>query len=169
VDLTGKLLVALPVLAESVFERTVILVLTHGDGEGAVGVVLNRPSATALVGPLPRWESLAAQPAVVFYGGPVQPEVAIALGIDGDSLGTVDLDEDPALVPVREVRVFAGYAGWAPGQLENELAERSWVIVDSEADDAFRADADDLWYTVLRRQPEPLRRLAFLPQDLSIN
>jgi putative transcriptional regulator len=168
VVLTGKLLVALPVLVDPNFDRTVVLVLSHGD-EGAIGVVLNRPSATDVDGPLPRWSDAVAQPAVVFVGGPVEPELAIALGQDDDGVGTIDLDGDPALRTARQVRVFAGYAGWSAGQLESELVEGAWAVCDSEPDDAFRSDADALWHAVLARQGEPLRRLALLPDDLSVN
>ena len=167
-ELTGKLLVALPMLVDPNFDRTVVLVLSHGD-EGAVGVVLNRPSTTAVGEALPDWSGVAAAPAVVFVGGPVQPEMAIALGHDGDLVATVDLEADPALLTFREVRVYAGYAGWSGGQLEDELLEGAWVVCDGEPGDAFRADAQDLWYAVLRRQPGELRRLALLPEDPSLN
>lgn len=167
-SMAGKLLVALPALSDGIFDRSVVLLLDHDVG-GAVGVVLNRPTATHLGDPLPRWEPLAAEPAVVFVGGPVQPDLAIAIGRDGDVIDTVDLDSDPALATVGAVRVFAGYAGWSAGQLEDELARQAWVVVDSHPDDAFRPDADDLWHTVLARQAPPLNRLAMLPDDLSVN
>jgi putative transcriptional regulator len=166
--LTGRLLVATPALGDSTFERSVVLVLDHDEG-GAVGVVLNRPTTPHLGDPLPTWEALAAEPAVVFVGGPVQPDLAIAIGRDGDVIDTVDLDSDPALATVGTMRVFAGYAGWSAGQLEDELARLAWVGVDSRPDDAYRPDADDLWHKVLARQPPPLNRLAMLPDDLSVN
>jgi putative transcriptional regulator len=166
--LAGKLLVALPVLSDGIFDRSVVLLLDH-DEDGAVGVVLNRPTEMDLHDPLPRWEALAAEPAVVFVGGPVQPDVAIALARDGDVIGTVDLDGEPDVEQVGPVRVFAGYAGWSPGQLEGELARRAWVVCESEPDDAFRSDARDLWHTVLARQTGELRKLAMLPDDLSVN
>ena len=167
-ELTGKLLVALPMLVDPNFDRTVVLVLSHGD-EGAVGVVLNRPSSTEVGDLLPDWSGVTAHPAVVFVGGPVQPEMAIALGHDGDLVATVDLEADPTLLTFREVRVYAGYAGWSGGQLEDELLEGAWVVCDSEAGDAFRADAKDLWYEVLRRQTGELARLAMLPEDPTLN
>lgn len=168
--LAGKLLVALPAAISegSIFDRSVVLLLDHDD-DGAIGVVLNRPTTMNLDEPLPSWEPLAAEPAVVFVGGPVRPEVAIGLGREGDEVGPIDLDADPAFSTARPVRVFAGYAGWSPGQLEHELARKSWVVVDSEPGDAFRPDADDLWHAVLARQHGPLRQLAMLPDDLSVN
>src|SRR5687768_2508756 len=127
----GKLLVATPDLEDPNFFRTVVLMLEHTD-DGALGVVLNRPTIAELTEPLPAWAPMAAEPAVVFTGGPVQPEAAIGLGrrtpgegepdgfaaLFGD-LGTVDLERPPdAVVPVIDrIRVFAGYAGWGPGQL----------------------------------------------------
>lgn len=159
---------ALPILTETPFRRTVILLLQHDD-EGAVGVIINRPTELALADALPRWVDRAAEPAVVFEGGPVQPELAIAIAWDGTALDTVDLDADPLQRPERSVRVFSGYAGWSAGQLENELVEGAWVVVDAVPTDAFRADAEDLWYAVLRRQDEPLRQLGLLPDDLSVN
>jgi putative transcriptional regulator len=166
--LTGKLLVALPALSAGIFDRSVVLLLNHDD-DGALGVVLNKPTTTELAEPLASWAPLAADPPVVFVGGPVQPEMAIGLGRDGDTIGTLDLDSDPLVAGVAAVRVFAGYAGWSAGQLEDELAQHAWVVVDSEPDDAFRPDADDLWHAVLARQTGPLARLAMLPDDLSVN
>ena len=167
-DLTGKLLVALPMLVDPNFARTVVLLLSHGE-EGSIGLVLNRPSTVDLAEPLPRWSPVAASPAVVFEGGPVQPDMAIALGHDGDVIATVDLDDDPTLLPVREVRVFAGYAGWSAGQLEDELSEGAWTVCESVPGDAFSPDAADLWYAVLGRQRNELARLALLPDDIHVN
>ncbi|HYX44078.1 MAG TPA: YqgE/AlgH family protein, partial [Acidimicrobiales bacterium] len=128
-SLSGRLLVAAPSLRDPNFERTVVLVIEHGE-EGALGVVLNRPSGTDLAAALPRWDAVAAQPSVVFVGGPVARSAAIGLGaasVPGEvegwrplfaGIGSVDLEQDPGdlAVPVRDVRVFAGYAGWSPGQ-----------------------------------------------------
>src|ERR1700694_56140 len=122
--LGGRLLVANPVLPDPNFDRTVVLMLAHEE-EGALGVVLNRPSEMELDAPLPRWERLAADPPVVFVGGPVAPGAAICLGrmpagqpaagwtpVTGE-LGTLDLEQDPDEVAegVAQIRVFAGYAG----------------------------------------------------------
>lgn len=168
-DLAGKLLVALPLLSDPNFDRTVVLLLTHGE-DASIGVVLNRPSTTQVAEVLPRWEDLAADPAVVHVGGPVQPEVAIALGLGADlEVATIDLDGDPLLAAVREIRVFAGYAGWSPGQMEAEVAEGAWVVVDARPLDAFSAAPEDLWPAVLRRQPGTLAWMANLPEDVSVN
>jgi putative transcriptional regulator len=182
----GKLLVATPELPDPNFARTVVLVLEHSD-EGALGVVLNRPTDTSLVESLPRWADRAAPPAVVFVGGPVQPDAAIGLARraaadtdepDGggfatlfDRLGTVDLELGPEEITpaVDAVRVFAGYSGWGPGQLDGELAAEGWYVCDADADDLWTAHPNDLWRAVLRRQPGPLRLVAGFPDDPSQN
>ena len=180
-SLRGRLLVATPVLYDPNFDRSVVLLLDHG-GEGALGVVLNRPSGTELDDPLPGWGPLAAEPAVVFVGGPVEPGAAIAIGRaatsepDGWSavlgrLGTIDLTLEPHQVAggVEAVRIFAGYAGWGGGQLEGEIAAGAWVVVDAEPGDVMTDDPDSLWRTVLRRQRGSVAWLANYPDDPSLN
>lgn len=181
-SLTGRLLVAAPALHDPNFDRTVILVLEHGE-EGALGVVLNRPTTTDLYAALPRWERFAADPSVVFEGGPVAPNAAICLGRapgssepDGWSplfagLGTVDLDRDPEDLPepVRDIRLFVGYAGWGPGQLEGEVAAGAWYVLDALPTDAVSDAPDDLWRTVLRRQRGRLAMVANFPADPVMN
>jgi putative transcriptional regulator len=178
----GKLLVATPELEDPNFFRAVVLVLDHTE-EGALGVVLNRPSAAALADPLPDWAPLAVEPAVVFVGGPVQPEAAIGLGRragagdpDGfaelfGELGTVDLERSPDAVapPVDRVRIFAGYSGWGPGQLEGELAADGWFVVEVDSADLWSEAPSNMWRTVLRRQRGQLRVFADFPLDPESN
>ncbi|MBM3671214.1 MAG: YqgE/AlgH family protein [Actinobacteria bacterium] len=178
----GRLLVATPELEDPNFFRTVMLMLDHTE-EGALGVVLNRPTTASVSEPLPEWASIAAEPAVVFVGGPVQPEAAIGIGRragtgepDGfatlfGELGTVDLERPPTAVapPVDRLRVFAGYAGWAPGQLERELAADGWFVVESDAADPWSDAPTDLWRRVLRRQRGQLRVFADFPMDPQAN
>jgi putative transcriptional regulator len=178
----GRLLVATPELEDPNFFRTVVLVLEHNK-EGALGVVLNRPSPSPLAEPLPRWTDLAADPAVVFVGGPVQTEAAIGLARRADAgqpegfaplfgdLGTVDLERAPDDVapPVDRVRVFAGYAGWGPGQLEGELEADGWFVVDAEPADPWSPEPAELWRAVLRRQRGKLRVFAEFPADPALN
>lgn len=172
---------ALPVLVDPNFDRTVVLVLEHSP-DGALGVVLNRPGDLRLDEPLPSWAGVAAPPAVVFVGGPVGAGAAIGLGVvpgapaeregfvqvAGD-LGTVDLASAPLEVGVAEVRVFAGYAGWGPGQLEGEIEAGAWLVVDAAPGDALSPDPSTLWRRVLRRQPGRLWWLANVPTDASVN
>jgi len=182
-SLRGRLLVAAPSLADPNFARAVVLVLDHGP-DGAVGIVLNRPSDAAVADPLPAWRDVVAEPRVLFVGGPVAGDTAIGLGaaatgsedggfdpLDVDvGVGTVDLSRDPSEVPLEELRVFCGYAGWSEGQLESELAEGSWVVAAvTPQDDVFGADPDELWARVLRRQPGRVAWLAGCPADVSSN
>lgn len=179
---TGRLLVATPALDDPNFARAVVLVLDH-DEDGALGVVLNRASEVTVEDTLPPWEHLVAYPAVLFGGGPVEPTAVVALGRavagvapDGwtpivDRIRLVDLDDDPVLAAsdLERVRLFAGYAGWAPGQLEEEIAQGAWFAVDASPDDVFTDDPDGLWQAVLRRQEGELALLATFPPDPSMN
>jgi putative transcriptional regulator len=181
-SLKGRLLVATPALGDPNFDGTVILVLEHG-GDGAVGVVLNRPTATDVAEPLPGWHRLAADPAVVFTGGPVAPEAAICLARSWPDeavesyeplvgpVGTLDLSIDPDDVAsaLQAVRVFAGYAGWSGGQLEGEIEAGAWFVVDATPDDALSADPASLWAAVLRRQRSKLAMFANFPPDPAVN
>ena len=180
----GKLLVATPELVEPTFARTVVLLLQHSDDDGALGVVVNRPSGTPVGEVLPSWQDVVDPPSDVFVGGPVQPEAAICLGLSrtgsgpsphlaplpGDPLlTTVDLDADPLLVQplVRGLRVFAGCAGWSPGQLEGEVEEGSWWVLDSLPGDAFVPAPSLLWRQVLRRQRGRLALYSTWPDDVA--
>lgn len=182
-SLRGHLLIAGPALLDPNFHRTVVLVGEHGE-EGAMGVVLNRPSAVAVadaVEPLARLDGLEGASEAVFVGGPVQPQAIVVLGEFEDPeqagalvLGTVGFlpgeIEDPAEVgALTRARVFAGYAGWAPGQLEGELEEGSWIVEPAEPDDVFTADPEALWSAVLRRKGGPFALLASMPPDPSLN
>lgn len=184
---SGCLLVASPLMGDPNFDRTVVLLIAYHD-EGALGLVLNRPSQMGVAEPLPQWEHLAAEPAVLFLGGPVQHQAVICLarrsvpaagepgagetGLDevAPGVATVDLDRDPSLVEGRvgSVRLFAGYAGWAAGQLDAEMAAGAWWAVDAEADDAFTLEPQRLWSRVLRRQPPPLVFVSYFPADPSL-
>ena len=178
-SVAGRLLVAGPSLLDPNFARTVILMLEHND-DGAVGVVLNRPTEAGLLDHLPGWWSAAADPRVVFIGGPVGEGggVGLARGTGGVlmegwaqvvGIRAVDLESEPADADDLEVRVFAGYAGWGPSQLEGELALGSWLIVDAQPDDVFTSEPTRLWPRVLRRQGGRLALLATMPLDPSLN
>jgi putative transcriptional regulator len=188
--LRGRLLVASPLLTAPPFLRTVIAVLDH-NSDGALGVVLNRPTDASLGEVLPAVADLGTAPAVIYTGGPVEPSAAIGLGLvdanqrDNELVGTgtaawrpvdpplvtVDLDADPALLAasLRRLRVFAGYAGWTSGQLEAEIAAGAWYVVDAAELDPFDATPDGLWSAVLRRQPWPLSAVAVAPIDPRLN
>lgn len=171
-SLSGKLLIASPSMSDA-FRRAVVLVVEHSE-EGAFGLVLNRPSE-ATVGEVASELSVAlGADAVVHIGGPVQPNAVTAIAeheeplestklVFGD-VGMVDLEAPPAL---RRVRVFAGYSGWAPGQLDGELEAEAWIVEDASADDVFAAG--DLWAEVLGRMGGEFSLLARMPLDPSLN
>lgn len=176
-SLAGRLLVAAPALSDGIFDRTIVLLVEHND-DGAMGLVLNEPSQVPLAEAVPEWAGLAAEPAVTFVGGPVDPSVAFGLGRGGrqatdgwtpilGGVGVVDLSRDPVLVgvQVREVRLFVGYAGWAPGQLEGEIDAGAWFTVSAAPGDPFHPDPATLYRDVLRRQPGRLALLSTYPAD----
>ncbi len=179
----SRLLVAMPPLIDPNFDRSIVLVLEHSP-DGALGVVLNRatPERPAQVA---GWLDRACDPSAVFSGGPVEPAALIGVGhrpegdtahgwepLGGDpraTIGTVDLALDPADVEVGRLRIFRGYAGWGPLQLDAEIAADAWAIVDAQADDVFTGDPAGLWRRVLARQPNRLAWLAHYPADTSVN
>ena len=172
----GILLVASPLLVDPNFYKTVVFVLQH-DLDGAVGVVLNRPSEEPVESHLPEWARRLEDPPVVFVGGPVDPAVAIGVVLSDrpaeptalGGVGMVDLAGDPAAGTPGPVRVFSGYAGWGPGQAEAEVAEGAWLVLEARADDVFTHDPADLWSSVLRRQGGRVAMLATFPLDPSMN
>ncbi|MFJ9377869.1 MULTISPECIES: YqgE/AlgH family protein [unclassified Streptomyces] len=185
-SLTGRLLVATPALADPNFDRAVVLLLDH-DEEGSLGVVLNRPTPVDVGDILEGWADLAGEPGVVFQGGPVQLDSALGVavipgGATGEStplgwrrvhgaIGLVDLEAPPELLAsaLGSLRIFAGYAGWGPGQLENELVEGAWYVVESEPGDVSSPSPERLWREVLRRQRSELAMVATYPDDPSLN
>jgi len=171
--LRAHLLIASPRLADY-FRRSVVLVLEHNE-EGAMGVVLNRPSDALVRNAVPDLVHLGELDDIVQVGGPVQPQAVIVLGefeqpedasrIVAGELGVVDPDRADA--ELRRARVYAGYAGWAPGQLEAELEEDAWIVEPIDPDDPFRED--DLWPAALARKGGEYALLARMPPDPSLN
>lgn len=178
----GRLLVATPQIEEGIFARSVILVLGHDD-TGAQGVVLNQPTEAVVDAILPGWGAFASSPGSVFHGGPVAVDTAIGLvrmpGLASSeavqrlfgATGVVDLDSPPAqtLATATGLRVFVGYAGWSPAQLDGEIATGSWYVVDAESSDAFSDTPELLWRQVLARQSAPLAWMATYPADPALN
>lgn len=171
------LLVATPQLASGLFRRSVVLVCDH-DAEGALGVVLNHPTMEGVDQHLPAWGAVAAAPPNVFVGGPVQPEVAVALAMGRASFtievprfdGAVGLVDVAGEVPGEAVvRVFSGYAGWSPGQLDEEIEEGSWWLVPAEREDLFSPDPKGLWRRVVGRQPGEIAMFTHYPEDAALN
>ena len=162
----GSLLVATPLLGDPNFARSVVLMLQH-DEDGSLGVVLDRPTTIPVRDFLPAWAEVAAAPAVVFHGGPVQPDIGIGIGIRFGSIEILDLGGEP--VDTSPVRIFGGCAGWGPDQLDDELAEGAWFVVDFENSDLLTESPEELWPAVLRRQPGHLSIFSTYPADPRMN
>ena len=186
--LAGRLLVATPMLGDPNFRRTVVLVVEHETEQGTLGVVLNRPTKVPVGQVLEPWSELATDPSVVFNGGPVSPNSALAIAhvpgtdepvgwhpLDGAPavarLGLVDLDAPPGLLAaaIVSLRVYAGYAGWSAGQLKGEIEEGAWYVLPAQPGDVFAAEPGELWRQVLRRQQDDLAFVATYPDDPTLN
>lgn len=179
----GDVLVASVLLADGVFNQTVVLVL-DADEDGALGVILNEVSATPLQAVLPDWASAVSEPPVLFHGGPVSPNGAICIASVTsteeeppgwrrlfDSVGLLHLDTPIEIVAgaYRDLRIYAGYAGWAAGQLQAEIAQGMWHVMSADYDDVFCTTPASLWRTVLRRQGAELAFFATWTEDPELN
>jgi len=179
VDLTGRLLLSNATLFDPNFRRTVVLI-GHHDEEGAVGVVLNRPLGVPVDAAVPPLSDLVAAGEELFEGGPVQRDAAVviaeftdperaslvafgAIGFLPDEMDTNDRD---AIV---RARIFAGYSGWGPGQLEDELAEDAWLVTEATEADVFTPEPERLWERVVRRLGPGYALLQTMPIDPSAN
>ena len=178
-SLRGKLLIASPVLVDPNFARTVVLITEHGD-EGAMGIVLNRPADTEVADVLPELADIAADEPI-FVGGPVQPEALVVLGefsnpdkaawivVADVGLVSADTDIDELPASVRRGRVYAGFSGWGPGQLEAELEEEAWIVEPPIPPELFPDDPGTLWSDVLERKGGQYALVARMPEDPRLN
>jgi putative transcriptional regulator len=176
----GQLLVAGPALLDPNFWRTVVLVVEHND-EGALGLVLNRPSETSVGEAVPQLETLLDAEERLFIGGPVQPSAVIVLAefedaadaalIAFDDVGVLGTGPSPddLTAGVRSGRAFLGHAGWGPGQLDGELERGDWILEAAKLEDAFSGDPKGMWSDVLTRKGGSYALVARMPADPSMN
>jgi putative transcriptional regulator len=177
-SLRGQLLVSSPSLIDPNFRKTVVLI-AHHDDEGAMGLVLSRPSAVAAAEAVPLLEGLPGAERPVFVGGPVQPQAFMVLAeFDDledsvapifDHIGFMSADAEPEQLSILRVRLFAGYAGWGAGQLEAELAEPSWLVVPADRDDPFLDDPELLWRSAVNRAGNAVWLMKNMPYDPGLN
>jgi putative transcriptional regulator len=171
-SLSGQLLIASPSMSDY-FRRTVVIVVEHSE-EGAFGLVLNQPSERTVGEVSPELAELIGAEHVLHIGGPVQPNAVTAVGEHPEresatklivgGVGMVDLEQPPDL---NRVRVFAGYTGWGPGQLDGEIEAEAWILEPAHPDDPF--GEGDLWATALNRKGGEFTLLARMPADPSVN
>jgi putative transcriptional regulator len=175
----GKLLIAGPGLLDPNFWRTVVLIVEHTE-EGALGLVLNRPSDTTIGEAVPQLEELLDADDPVFLGGPVGPSSVIVLARFEDpdeaallafkDVGVLGTGSSPdAHAGVRAGRAFVGHAGWGPGQLDGELERGDWIVEPARLEDPFSTDAERLWPAVLTRKGGRYALIARMPADPSMN
>jgi putative transcriptional regulator len=179
----GSLLIASVALTDGIFNQSVVLIL-DSDADGALGVILNEISQTPLDAVLAEWVPVVSGPAYLFHGGPVSPNGAICLASVADpaeeppgwrrmfsTIGLLHLDTPIEIVrgAYRDLRIFAGYAGWSAGQLEDEIAEGMWHVVPAVYRDVFSDRPLELWRTVLRRQRSELAYFSTWTEDPESN
>jgi putative transcriptional regulator len=179
-SLTGQLLLASPTLRDPNFARTVVLIGVHSD-EGAMGIVLNRPSALTVGEAVPQLEATLDEQEPVYIGGPVQPNSIVLLAefLDPSPAGLLvlgrigfpapDTDIEELTRATARGRVFAGYAGWSEGQLDAELDQGDWILQPAQPQDVFCEDPEDLWSEVLTRKGGSYALIARMPTDPSVN
>lgn len=181
-SLAGRLLVATPLLEDPNFARTVVYLCFH-DENGAFGLVLNRAQEARAADAAPAWAEFVSSPAALFVGGPVQPNSVLGLARVrqeaplewwtpvADDVGLVNLavDVHEAGPAIAALRIFHGYSGWGSGQLEGEIAQDAWFVVDAEPDDPFTNNPGALWQRVLRRQHGDIAIYGTYPADPSVN
>lgn len=179
-SLKGKLLLASPTLEDPNFARTVVLVAEHTE-EGAMGLVLNRPTETTVGDSAPELEELVGAGEPIYVGGPVQPNAVIVLAaftdpgaaglLISDDVGflSAQLDIAESAAVTQRTRIFAGHAGWGPGQLDEELEQEDWIVETPRPDELFASDPDELWSRVLTRKGGTFALVARMPLDPSVN
>jgi putative transcriptional regulator len=179
-SLRGSLLLASPSLVDPNFRRSAVILGEHGE-LGALGVILNRPSDTRVADAVPGLAGLVEEDDVVYVGGPVRPATVLVLAevddpeaVDGFVVGDVgflrgDFDAAELDGRVRRARIFAGYAGWSPEQLEAELAGDDWIVEPARPDDVFAPLGADLWRDAVERKGGAFRLVATMPADPTLN
>lgn len=177
-SLRGKLLLSSPSLVDPNFRKTVVLI-AHHDEDGAMGLVLSRPSEVSAAEAVPLLEGLPGAQGPVFVGGPVQPQAFMVLAeFDDvedsvapifDHIGFMSADAEPETLSIQRVRLFAGYAGWGAGQLEAELEEPAWIVVAAEPTDPFADDPDALWREAVARAGGSVSLMKSMPYDPGLN
>ncbi|WKD58424.1 hypothetical protein CAPI_09505 [Corynebacterium capitovis DSM 44611] len=181
----GSILVAAPGMESPEFMRSVVLILENGAG-GTLGVILNRRTETAVHNILPEWVDLVAKPQALYSGGPLAPQSAVAVGVTkngvaiedhpqlsrlANRLAHIDLRVEPSEVAdlIDALRFFAGYAQWAPGQLDDEIERGDWFVAPALPSDVIAPGGVDLWGDVMRRQAMPLPLFSTFPADIGDN
>ncbi len=176
----GQLLIAGPTLLDPNFWRTVVLIVEHTE-EGALGLVLNRPSETTVGDAVPQLVDLVDLDDRLYIGGPVQPSAVIVLAefedpsdaalLAFDDVGVLGTATSPDEMAsgVRNGRPFVGHAGWGPGQLDAEIERGDWITESARLQDPFTAEPHELWSTVLTRKGGSYALVARMPPDPSVN
>ncbi|QDZ43646.1 YqgE/AlgH family protein [Corynebacterium sp. sy039] len=181
----GMLLLASPGLASDDFARSVILLLEHNEMR-SFGVNLVARSDIAIGNVLPEWIDLVAKPKVLYIGGPINQQAVVGVGVTkpdvdiaqhdcltrlANRLVHIDLHTPPQQLDdlIQEMRMFVGYAEWAPGQLAEEIECGEWYVTPALPSDVTAAGVVDVWGSIMRRQPMPLPLFSTYPEEITDN
>ncbi|GMQ93904.1 MAG: YqgE/AlgH family protein [Acidimicrobiia bacterium] len=174
--LAGQFLVATPIITQPPFSRSVVFLLEH-DQEGAIGVVINRPTDLLVEDHIQGLDEMLSEPPLVFLGGPVASDSAVAIGRGTEvdflrpsmfaGVGIVDIERQT--VGLESLRIFAGYAGWDPDQLEAEIEEGAWWVLSPAIDEVFTRDVAGMWERSVERAPGMIPLYSTYPADPSVN
>jgi putative transcriptional regulator len=179
-SLKGQVLIASPSIFDPNFRQAVVLIAQH-DETGAMGIVLNRPSEATVGDLTPALTRLSGLDDTVYVGGPVdetslivlaqfdEPDAAALMVIGDIGFVAVGTDLEDVAGVTRRARAFAGHSGWAPGQLEMEMAGEDWITEPASYDDVFAPRAEELWQAVLQRKGGHYAVMARMPFDPSVN
>ena len=176
----GKFLVAMPTLLDPNFRQTVILLCEHGP-EGSMGIVLNRPTKAEVSTLVDEFPALS-ETGIVYSGGPVAKNALLILcrGEDTD-MGHIIMEDiflakdlerfenQQEWLPRRDLRCYLGYAGWAPGQLDNEMKSGAWTLASANSSLIFETDPVLLWQEMMRSKGGELAFYASMPADPTLN
>jgi putative transcriptional regulator len=170
------MLVATPIITEPPFSRTVVALIEHDD-EGALGLIINLPSDLPVAEFLPEATADVVPPKVIFVGGPVGTDSAlgVVMAEEANSVrrspfaGVSLVDPTDPELERSDMRVFGGFAGWSPGQLEAEIREGAWWSVSAHREDFFAQDPESLWEATVRRVKGRTPLYATFPDDPSSN
>ncbi|HMS70017.1 MAG TPA: YqgE/AlgH family protein [Saprospiraceae bacterium] len=179
---TGKLLISEPFSQDVNFKRTVVLISDYREEDGTVGFVLNRPTNLKINDLLSDFPEIDSK---VYYGGPVAIDTIHYIHCKGDIVddsrfiskglfwgGNFDKLKfliDAGLILASDIKFFIGYSGWSPGQLEEEMEEKSWIIADMDINYAFTNKIPDMWHHVLNAKGANYKVIADMSDSFSLN
>ncbi|MEO8204566.1 MAG: YqgE/AlgH family protein [Chthoniobacterales bacterium] len=177
-NFTGTLLVAHPSLLDLHFRRSIVYISHHDSEDGALGLILNRPTGNTVEDLSHKGGPDFLLPVPVFEGGPVQKEGILVVSLQwrevAEEVAFVkidDLDDMEKLTSTQKqhLRAFQGYAGWSKGQIESEIAQKAWIVMKPQQNAILSGNTDETWKKIMRGLGPIYHLLSEAPDDVSLN